>query len=115
MPADDVEDRRRRGLPDYEKPPLGQPPSWLQEQEVREPVVDDLTVAYIEAHPTMELRFVSRMETIDPLARTAVNSVTQTGRVIRILRQRWAIIGFNAHNRPVKRDTEWRDVPLVDE
>ncbi len=28
-------ERRRRGLPDYEKPPLGQPPSWLQEQEKR--------------------------------------------------------------------------------
>lgn len=29
----EVMERRRRGLPDYEKPPLGQPPSWLQEQE----------------------------------------------------------------------------------
>lgn len=25
--------RRRQGLPDYEKPPLGQPPAFLQEQE----------------------------------------------------------------------------------
>ena len=29
----EVLERRRKGLPDYEKPPLGQPPSWLQEQE----------------------------------------------------------------------------------
>jgi hypothetical protein len=29
----DVMERRRKGLPDYERPPLGQPPSWLQEQE----------------------------------------------------------------------------------
>lgn len=33
----EVMDRRRRGLPDYEKPPLGQPPSWLQEQEKKQP------------------------------------------------------------------------------
>lgn len=29
----EVLERRRKGLPDYERPPLGQPPSWLQEQE----------------------------------------------------------------------------------
>lgn len=29
----EVIERRRKGLSDYEKPPLGQPPSWLQEQE----------------------------------------------------------------------------------
>jgi hypothetical protein len=29
----DVIERRRKGLSDYEKPPLGQPPSWLQAQE----------------------------------------------------------------------------------
>ncbi|MCK1577737.1 hypothetical protein [Bradyrhizobium sp. 174] len=29
----EVMERRRKGLPDYERPPLGQPPSWLQEQE----------------------------------------------------------------------------------
>jgi len=28
-----IADRRRKGLPDREKPPLGQPPSWLQEQD----------------------------------------------------------------------------------
>lgn len=29
----EVLERRRKGLSDYERPPLGQPPSWLQEQE----------------------------------------------------------------------------------
>ncbi|MGR4927228.1 hypothetical protein ACIPUD_10480 [Bradyrhizobium sp. CAR08] len=29
----EVLERRNRGLTDYERPPLGQPPSWLQEQE----------------------------------------------------------------------------------
>jgi hypothetical protein len=33
----EVEARRRRGLPDHERPPLGQPPSWLQEQEKKCP------------------------------------------------------------------------------
>jgi hypothetical protein len=32
---DEVAERRRRGLPDYEKPPLGQPPAFLQEQELK--------------------------------------------------------------------------------
>lgn len=67
-----------------------------------------------QEHPTMELRFISRMETIDPLVRTAANSVTQTGRVIRILQQRWAIITFfPGTTAPQKRESEWRDVPLV--
>lgn len=30
-----VNQRRRQGLPDYEKPPLGQPPAFLQEQEAK--------------------------------------------------------------------------------
>jgi hypothetical protein len=31
--SEEVLERRRRGLPDYPKPPLGQPPAFLQEQE----------------------------------------------------------------------------------
>lgn len=33
----EVLERRRKGLSDYERPPLGQPPSWLQEQEKTQP------------------------------------------------------------------------------
>ena len=78
---------------------------------------------YTEAHPTMELRLIQR----GPVEVEMVHSTPMGGYSLsrekprpRILQQRWAIITFEridpiAHAIPIKRETEWRDVPLVEE
>jgi len=74
--------------------------------------IDARTVTVTDAHPTMQLRFVKRTSHVEveaggsPLGR----AVTRM-----ILQQCWLIITSNAQNHPVKRDYEWRDVPVEDE
>jgi hypothetical protein len=131
MPAEDIEDRRRRGLPDYEKPPLGQPPSWLQDQERKDDPIsaemrkaadldpgpaagnlDVRTVTVTDSHPTMQLRFVKRTSYVEVEA-----GGSPLGRAVSrmILQQCWLVITSNAQNLPIRRDFEWLDVPVEDE
>jgi hypothetical protein len=116
----EIDARRRAGLPDYEKPPLGQPPSWLQEQERKvDPgpaigEIDARTIQTTEAHPTMELRFVRRHVGFEPVEPRAALSPVQA-KIRTILQQRWGVITFNHLSQPIKRESEWRDVPLVEE
>lgn len=88
-------------------------------KEASEEVFEVSTVQTTEAHPTMELRFVKRM-----MPHPTEGAAPHFPRLI--LQQRWAIItfrdGFISPDgllgfppAPVKRETEWRDVPLVEE
>jgi hypothetical protein len=58
----EVMERRRKGLSDYEKPPLGQPPSWLQEQEKIAEPVQCSSAGTAEAIRTATLWFEQQIE-----------------------------------------------------
>jgi hypothetical protein len=64
----------------------------------------------IETHPTMNLRFIQRGNEMVVSSHGPV--AIPFPRNPRVLQQEWATITFEG-NRPVQRETEWRDVPLV--
>lgn len=51
-----VYEHRRQGLPDYEKPPLGQPPAFLQEQEPKEAYAGEERLARVGASLAKQLQ-----------------------------------------------------------
>lgn len=64
--------------------------------------------------PTMNLRFRSEMVAVPGPHKAPPGSGVTVGRVQRILQQEWEVLTVSPHDSSLVRETEWRDVPLVD-